>query len=236
MYNIAKREDWKLPIISFIIIFALQLFFALKGLFLLGGISFAAYPIISLGCTRKEEWKEIGIKKPERWSPVLVGILASGIIVVLSYIICSFLIGNTTSNYFYVVSLKDVNLFDIQNLNQWGTIILSGVIFSTMPSLTEEIYFRGFLLKHLKERFGFRIANIIQGICFGLIHIPYCWLVVFDINVIWSVVPSVTLVGIIYGWVRNESDSILSTIITHAAANFFIFIIMYSIIIPQIIS
>ncbi len=34
-------------------------------------------------------------------------------------------------------------------------------------SLPEEIFFRGFLLKRLQDRFGFLPANLTQAICFG---------------------------------------------------------------------
>ena len=104
-----------------------------------------------------------------------------------------------------------------------------------MSPLTEEIYFRGFLLKNLGERFGFEIANIIQALCFGLIHIAYSWLVVVDINVIWGIVTSIMLIGIVYGWVRNKSNAILAVLITHSMANLILFIIMYSVIIPKMI-
>lgn len=37
-------------------------------------------------------------------------------------------------------------------------------------SLPEELLLRGFLLKRLSHPFGFRAANIIQGLLFGLLH------------------------------------------------------------------
>lgn len=37
-------------------------------------------------------------------------------------------------------------------------------------ALPEEVLFRGFLLKRLKNKFGFAIANILQSILFGLLH------------------------------------------------------------------
>ncbi len=37
-------------------------------------------------------------------------------------------------------------------------------------SLTEEMFFRGFLLKQIKAKFNFTIANIIQSVLFGLMH------------------------------------------------------------------
>ncbi|MDR5660006.1 CPBP family intramembrane glutamic endopeptidase [Serpentinicella sp. ANB-PHB4] len=239
MYDIAKKinvkVDWRVSIATFILIFIFQIFFALNGLFLISGFSFCLYPIIALGFTERNNWSELGIRKPENMTSLLISILLSGVVVILSYIIFSIFIGNTSSNYFYVVSLKDIELFGINNTPKLGIMLLSGAIFCTMPALTEEIYFRGFMQKHLENRFGFKIGNFIQGLCFGLIHIAYCWLIVYDINVIWGMVPSITIVGMIYGWVRNETNSIFPAIITHSAANFIIFIIMYSIIIPEMI-
>lgn len=37
-------------------------------------------------------------------------------------------------------------------------------------SLTEELLFRGFLLKRLSHKFGFALGNAVQALLFGLIH------------------------------------------------------------------
>lgn len=46
--------------------------------------------------------------------------------------------------------------------------ILVYAIFNT--ALSEEILFRGFLLKRIQNKFGFTAANVIQAILFGLLH------------------------------------------------------------------
>ena len=46
--------------------------------------------------------------------------------------------------------------------------ILSYAVVRT--SLSEELLFRGFLLKRLVGKFGFTIGNITQSLLFGLIH------------------------------------------------------------------
>lgn len=46
--------------------------------------------------------------------------------------------------------------------------ILIYAIFHT--SLSEEILFRGFLLKRLQNKFGFQIGNFVQALLFGLLH------------------------------------------------------------------
>lgn len=41
--------------------------------------------------------------------------------------------------------------------------------------LSEEILFRGFLLKRLAAKFGFAAANVIQALLFGAIHLTMVW-------------------------------------------------------------
>ncbi len=43
------------------------------------------------------------------------------------------------------------------------------------------------------------------------------------------------LIGIVYGWVRQRTDSIIAAIITHAMANLILFIMMYRMIIPEML-
>lgn len=42
-------------------------------------------------------------------------------------------------------------------------------------AMSEEIFFRGFLLKRLSARFGFAVGNLIQAGIFGLIHLLMVW-------------------------------------------------------------
>jgi CAAX amino terminal protease family. len=45
-------------------------------------------------------------------------------------------------------------------------------------ALSEEILFRGFLMKRLSSKFGFPIGNIVQSILFGLLHgVMFCSLI-----------------------------------------------------------
>lgn len=49
--------------------------------------------------------------------------------------------------------------------------ILPALVYSIFnTSLPEEILFRGFLLKNFQNRFGYKPANIIQSVIFGLLH------------------------------------------------------------------
>ncbi len=103
-------------------------------------------------------------------------------------------------------------------------------IFNT--SLPEELFFRGFLLKRLSNKFGFTIANVIQSIIFGLLH----GIMFFSLI---GIVKSITIIlftGIVayaMGYINEKkaNGSIFPSWIIHAISNIFASIIaMFSII------
>lgn len=230
-----KSTDWILATISFIVIITFQIVAAFKGLLWVNAVGFSAYIIIPLICTKRSTWNELGLSKPQKWIPVFIGIIACGVILLFSYLASSAFAGITTGNFYTVVSMNHIQSFNIQANNHWKSFLLSSLTLCLFSPLTEELYFRGFLLKSFEKRFGFRCANIVQALFFGLIHIAYCWIVVVDVSIIWNVVPSITLIGLVYGWVRNKTKSILPAMATHLVANLFVVIIIYALQIPQIL-
>lgn len=103
-------------------------------------------------------------------------------------------------------------------------------IFNT--SLPEEIFFRGFLLKRLSNKFGFRIANVIQSIIFGLLH----GIMFFSLVGVVKAIIIILFTGIVayaMGYVneKKSNGSILPSWFRHALSNIFASIIaMFSII------
>jgi len=89
-------------------------------------------------------------------------------------------------------------------------------------SLSEEIFFRGFIAKQLIRKFGFRTGNIIQSHIFGLVHIalffaltqagtfPLVFIFVFS-----------TAAGWIIGFIKEKyaGGSIIPGWIAHGAGN-----------------
>ena len=82
-----------------------------------------------------------------------------------------------TTIAFGVISI--ITLSMIKNV-ETATSEFAGMGISALPSalvyavlntsLPEEIFFRGFLLKRLSNKFGFITGNIIQSVIFGLMH------------------------------------------------------------------
>lgn len=103
-------------------------------------------------------------------------------------------------------------------------------IFNT--SLPEEIFFRGFLLKRLSNKAGYRIANILQSMMFGLLH----GIMFFSLVGIVKAVMVIVLTGAIafamgYANEKKANGSILPSWFIHALSNIFASVIaMFSLI------
>ena len=89
-------------------------------------------------------------------------------------------------------------------------------------ALPEELFFRGFLLGLLEKRFppkrrflggGIGIALVISAAAFALIHLPKDG----DPRALATFFP-----GLVFGWLRSATNSILASTVTHAASNILI--------------
>ena len=89
-------------------------------------------------------------------------------------------------------------------------------------ALSEEILFRGFLLKEAQRRFGFRRANVFQAVLFGLMHgIPF-GLATKSVTVFLLLTVLPGLFGGYQGWLNEKrcGGSILPSWLLHGCMNF----------------
>lgn len=96
-------------------------------------------------------------------------------------------------------------------------------------ALPEELFFRGFLLGLLEKRFpparrwlggGIGMALLVSSLAFALIHIPKDG----DPRVLATFFP-----GLLFGWMRSATGSILAPTIAHGASNILIRILDLSV-------
>ena len=123
----------------------------------------------------------------------------------VSFVFILYLIFNLT------VLKNDIN-FQI-GFNDWlNTILLVGI--------TEEIVFRGFLLRKLMDTYKFWIANIMTSLLFVIIHFPI-WLYdgLFEFPYIVSAIVQVFLLSIGFGFVYKKTSSLWSVIMIHSLYN-----------------
>ncbi len=93
-------------------------------------------------------------------------------------------------------------------------------VWSTIQtSLSEEIFFRGFLGKRLSHVFGWKIGTSIQAAVFGVIHALAVWRYGVGFSAVLFFMAAG--VGFSLGWlcIKKESESILYGWMVHALAN-----------------
>ncbi|MCR4946449.1 MAG: CPBP family intramembrane metalloprotease [Lachnospiraceae bacterium] len=93
-------------------------------------------------------------------------------------------------------------------------------VFNT--ALSEEILFRGFLLKRISNKFGLTAGNIIQGVLFGLLHGVMFFSTVGAVKAV-IIICFTGVIGISMGYVNEKKagGSIIPGWCIHAIANIF---------------
>lgn len=96
-------------------------------------------------------------------------------------------------------------------------------------ALPEELFFRGFLLHLLEQRFpprrriwggGVGIALVLSALAFAVIHIPKDG----DPRALATFFPA-----LLFGWMRSATGSILASTVTHGAANILVRVLELSV-------
>lgn len=109
--------------------------------------------------------------------------------------------------------------------NQFAGLGLAGIIPALLyaviqTGLSEELLFRGFLLKRLANSIGFQVGNLLQSLVFGCIHGAMLW-TVLPFPIILLVVLSTGLAGYVMGWMNERvgGGSIVTSWSIHSLTN-----------------
>lgn len=103
----------------------------------------------------------------------------------------------------------------------WG-FLAALVVAGFVAPVAEEVFFRGFLQAGLENRFGTWLAILLTALVFAVIH-------VFP-----GALPPIFVLGIIFGVLRAETDSVWPCILLHGAFNALSVIAAYAMeVLPQ---
>ncbi|MBV8833292.1 MAG: CPBP family intramembrane metalloprotease [Acidobacteriaceae bacterium] len=87
-----------------------------------------------------------------------------------------------------------------------------GVMAVTIAPLFEEMIFRGFLQPLLSRTFGVVAGILVTAALFGALHAPeYSWA--------WQYAVAVALAGVVFGWLRARTNSIIPSTVMHGCYN-----------------
>ncbi|HVC38764.1 MAG TPA: type II CAAX endopeptidase family protein [Candidatus Dormibacteraeota bacterium] len=102
-------------------------------------------------------------------------------------------------------------------LSLGGSAAVAYGIANASSAVAQEIQFRGVLLASLERQHSRRAALIGQALIFGIAHIATQYQGPAD-----SLIPIVILLGLIWGWMTQRSQSVLPAAIMHVAAELFL--------------
>jgi len=229
-----QYQSWKVVVLLFTFIAVVHFtaaFFKSVPLNLLGLILYALIPLVLI---KKESWGSIGIRKISFVRYVLWGCIWAVVFVVISSLLLYFTVGLSTANFLVVMAKQQLSYGVISQYNAWRYFPIAVVGFCTISPLTEEIFFRGLLLKALEKQFSDEVSNLIQGLLFGFIHLAYLWLTEFDARLIVTMIPAIALAGYLYGWVAQRTGSVFASMIVHSMLNCVLLVLIYGFIIPAL--
>ena len=137
-----------------------------------------------------------------------------------------FFLGMLVSSIFFMLTNMTMSYYNTENLavsefrGMGISALPAAVVYSVLNALSEEILFRGFLLKRFSHRFGFKNGNLKQAALFGLLHGVMIFPFVSVSHVI-TISLFTGLIGWSMGWINQikARGSILPSWGIHAVAN-----------------
>ncbi len=106
-----------------------------------------------------------------------------------------------------------------------GDLLQFAAVQLVVVALPEELFFRGYLLGLLEQRFppkrrwlggGIGLALVLSSLAFAAVHLPRTG----DPRSLMVFFP-----GLLFGWMRSATGSLLASTLTHAACNVLIYLL-----------
>ena len=102
------------------------------------------------------------------------------------------------------------------------SVVILLIIALLKTSLSEEIFFRGFIAKRLVNAVGFKQGNILQALIFGIIHLVLFWqLTGTTLGPLIGIFAFSTIAGWVVGFIKEElgNGSIVPGWVAHGLGN-----------------
>jgi membrane protease YdiL (CAAX protease family) len=169
-------------------------------MFLASGIeALIVLPIAIIFLWRKISWKELGFRSFEK--SVLgmgCGLLAASYVVIIIHNLIMMAAG--------VMTQGDAIFKIFDELDSPILLFFAGVV---VAPITEEMFFRGFLFKGFRQKYGWKAALVLSSLIFGVWHLQPA-----------AIIPTFLLGGVL-AYVYHRTNSLYPGIILHFMVNSF---------------
>lgn len=163
-------------------------------LFILGVYFIAINP-------KKLSWKEVGFRKfPKSYWGYVIGWTIALIIgsILLSYIM----------DWIFDIGTNNSKTESLQTRLTTISIIIAFVSASVISPIYEEIFYRGFLYRWFRSKYGLPAGMLISSSIFMVVHIPT-----------FNSLPYTFLCGLVFAWTYEKTRSIYPPMIIHGTFN-----------------
>lgn len=167
--------------------------------------------------------RRVSIGSAFRWTESPIAVFGAAVVLGLSFWVISYesvqLIQHLRGTNFDAKSLEELQEFAAK-LRELP-LALTLVTMALVPAFFEESFFRGYLFPALHTKMTTATAIVVSAIAFGLFH-------AINPNPLAAErVVSTTLTGLLLGWVRWRTGSVLTGIVVHAVNNALVFVPVY---------
>jgi membrane protease YdiL (CAAX protease family) len=156
-------------------------------------------PIAVIFLWRNVKWTELGIRRFQ-WRDVALG---CGLLIAIYVIV---IINNLIMLALGVITQAEAIFEVLGNLESPVLFVIVGVI---LAPVLEELFFRGFVFKGLREKYGWKAALVISSAIFSVFHLQVATLL------------PMFLLGGLFAYLYQRTESVFPGMIMHFLVNAF---------------
>ncbi|EEL83744.1 CAAX amino terminal protease [Bacillus cereus AH1271] len=166
--------------------------------------------VVYLFCIKryKLSWKDIGIRKLS-WRDFLWTVVALIFLIIVS--IAVLMIMEKMG-----ISFENSKTETVQNDKSIYAFCIAVIGAAVISPIYEEVLYRGVFYTFFRDRYGIWGGVLISSIIFTVVHIPT-----------YNTLPVNFLSGVVFAWLYEKTNSILSAMIAHALFNFIAVILTF---------
>lgn len=171
-----------------------------------------SYAFIPLIIVKKDRWRDIGLKRPEKLNYIVIGSILAIAVKTITIVLLFYFYKTTSLNWMYSIAehYKRIPEMPIG-------IILVVLLFTIGVPLAEEVFFR-MLQVSMTKRFTSIQALLIAAFLFALSHIDK-YLISFSLQGMLLRLIPIFIYGSVHAWVFYKTKSTYASMISHIIGN-----------------